>query len=58
MDDIAELLGVVSLIAMAAATVTGVLMRHRRVLFRTIHRIIGFGALALAVCHGLTMMLD
>jgi hypothetical protein len=58
MDEIVEMLGVVTLIAMAVAAATGLLMRRRRAMFRTIHTVIGFGALALAVCHGLTMVLD
>lgn len=58
MDDIAEMLGLVSLIVMAAAVATGVFMRYRRVLFGKIHRVIGFITLALAIFHGLTMMLD
>jgi hypothetical protein len=58
MDEIAEILGVVSLIAMAAVVATGVLMRRRRVPFGKIHKVIGFIALALAICHGLTMVLD
>jgi hypothetical protein len=58
MDEFAELLGVASLIVMVAAVATGMLLRHRRALFHRVHKSIGVITLALAICHGLAMMLD
>jgi cytochrome bd-type quinol oxidase subunit 1 len=59
MDEIAEILGKMSLIVVVVAVATGVLMRHKRAaLYKKIHRVVGFAVLALAVCHGLAIMLD
>ena len=58
MEEVAEFLGIVSLIAMAAVIVTGVLMKRKRAPFGKIHKAIGFITLGLAICHGLTMVLD
>ncbi|MCY2924009.1 MAG: hypothetical protein NT031_00970 [Planctomycetota bacterium] len=58
MDEIAEITGKISLVVVAVAVVTGVLTKRNRVSLRRIHRVLGFVALALAVGHGLTIMLD
>ncbi|MEI7836206.1 MAG: hypothetical protein WCK05_07320 [Planctomycetota bacterium] len=58
MDEIAEITGKISLVVVAVAVVTGILMKRKRVSLRRIHRVLGFIALALAVGHGLTIMLD
>lgn len=58
MDEIAELLGVVSLVVVVAAVATAVLMRHRRARFHGIHRVLGYITLAMAIGHGLALMVD
>jgi NAD/NADP transhydrogenase alpha subunit len=58
LDDVAELLGVVSLIAVAVAVATGAIMRRRPVPFRKAHRVVGTATAALAIVHGLAMLLD
>jgi hypothetical protein len=52
MDEMIEILGTISLIVIAVVCVSGVLMKYKRKPLFKIHRLTGYIALALAVCHG------
>lgn len=58
MDEIMEMCGVTSLIVLAVAVLSGLLMKRRRAELVKIHRVVGFVALAVAICHGMLALLD
>jgi hypothetical protein len=58
MDEVIEMLGTISLIAIAVVCASGVLMKHRRKPLFKIHRLTGYVAVALAVCHGVLAALS
>jgi cell shape-determining protein MreD len=58
MDEVMEVLGITSLVLLAVAFLTGLLMKRRRADLMKIHRIVGYIVLAVAICHGMLSMLD
>ena len=58
MEEVGEFLGIVGLIMMAAAVVSGALMKWRRIPMFRLHRLIGYVAAALAISHGVLMMIS
>lgn len=52
MDEMVEILGVISLIVIGVVCASGVFMKYKRKPLFKIHRLAGYVALALAVCHG------
>jgi hypothetical protein len=58
MDEVMEVLGVASLLMLAIAFLTGILMKHRRADLLKVHKIVGYVVFAVAICHGMLSMLD
>jgi hypothetical protein len=58
MDEVMEMLRVTSLVVLAVAVLSGLLMKRWRAELAKTHRVVGSFALAVAVCHGTLSMLD
>lgn len=58
MDEIVEVLGIISFIVMIVVFFSGFFMKHQRNLLYKTHRITGLIALAMMLCHGVLAMID
>jgi DMSO/TMAO reductase YedYZ heme-binding membrane subunit len=53
MDELVEVLGIISLIVIVFTVFSGLAMKYKRNQLFKIHRFAGYVALALAICHGI-----
>lgn len=58
MDEIVEVLGIISWIVIVFTVFSGLLMKYKRKPLFKIHRLAGYVALALAACHGVLAALS
>jgi hypothetical protein len=58
MDEVIEVFGVMSLLGLAIAFLSGLFMRYMRSPLLKIHKIVGYVVFAVAICHGMLSMLD
>ena len=58
MDEIVEVLGIISLIVMIVAFFSGLFMKYKRNSLYKIHRFIGYVVFALALAHGVAALVS